>query len=163
MANTFSFVAKGASTALVYDVSGGSLLATVPCEGVTVTLSLDVPKAWIVLKDVFGLVMMAAPLYLNLNYFFPTVALPAGVTTDEQFQAAVRNYGGLNQLGGRINHASGGLATILHIAQGYRPSADIRGVADLNGTSVVPVTVTALGAVTMTPASWTSLNLRASY
>ena len=163
MANTFSFVAKGASTALVYDVSGGTLLATVPCEGVTVTLSLNVNQAWIVLKDVDGLVMQAAPLYLNLNYFFPTVALPAGVTTDEQFQAAVREIGGLRTLGGRINHASGGLATILHIASGYRPVADQVGVADLNGTSVVPVTVTALGSVVMTPASWTSLNLRASW
>jgi hypothetical protein len=163
MANTFSFVAQGSSTALVYDVSGGTLLATVPCDGVTVTLSLNVDKAWIVLKDANGLTQMAAPLYLNLNYFFPTVALPAGVTTDEQFQAAVREIGGLRTLSGRIKHASGDLATILHIASGYRPVADQLGVADLNGTSVVPVTVTALGNVMMTPASWTSLNLRASW
>lgn len=162
----YSIVAPNSSSAEIYDREGGSLLAAVPTGNLTATVNLNVVSpAFAVLKDGDGNYQMSAPLYLGVNYLKPTLSIKlSGATAESVFPPAVHESMGLRALSGRIKHASGNSsATILHIASGFRPSVDTRGVAVLNGASISPISITALGDVTMTASSWTSLGLSGNW
>lgn len=165
MITNFAFTSTNSDLALVYDKAGGTLLHTVGCGGQrTVTIQADLAQAYVILKDDAGREQLRSVLYPGLNYFVPSTALFSGISNDLSYPASVRSAGGVTSLTGRIQHTSGTASSLLHIASGFRPSADVRGVAFLDGTSIEPITIGSLGTVSMTPsASWTALGLQASW
>lgn len=158
----FSLVAVGANSARLYDKEGGTLKYTIGVKNQSVaTVNHDAETMFVILYDSSAREMQRATLYRGLNYLYPTVALTTDTSADNiTYPGVYKISDDLKKLVGRVKKASeSNSATILHIASGYVPSAAAGVNVTLDGTTDVAGSVSTLGDVTITGASWTTASV----
>lgn len=179
--STFAISCGNGKKAFIYVSEGGSLLAEgsvqdgqiLAVDGRKFVTSADSTRVYAVgsysnlyaiVKDQAGNTMFAGTIYPGRTDLAVTTTVETGTSVDPISAPRVRAAADRMSriLEGLVKKdASTSSATLLHIAQGYRPGSDVKGLAVLDGASTVPVTVSELGPVTITAASWQTANVRA--
>lgn len=157
----YTIVSPKSASVKITDGLGGTVLATLPMNAVGTTVFVDVAEPWAELYDGSGLLQMKGKLVGGPNYFIVTVALATGATVDGLYPPAVRSYAGLQELAGRLTVGGSNMSTLLHIAAGSRPAADVKGtiVTDAGATVLATAYADSGAVVAATPISSTALGM----
>lgn len=157
---TYSFDAPLSRSVSVYDKLGGTLLGTVTLSPIGAVAEFDGGVLVAKYMDASGKVQGFRSIAPGPNYFTATIVLDdaEAVDTNAPFLEIASE---VKRLSGLVSASNG--QTILHLVDaGNAPDEDTRVFAD-NGTSVVPMTITALGFLTCSPITSEAINLRGQW
>ena len=157
---TFSFFAPRSHSVSVYDAPGGTLLGTVVLSPNGSVADFDGGVLFGKYKDASGKVQGIRPIAPGPNYFTATIVLDDAVSVDTN-TPLLEIASDVKRLSGLVSASNG--QTLLHLVDARNaPDDDTRVFAD-NGSSVVPMTMTALGFLTCSPITSAAINLRGQW